>query len=99
MLLVSRFALTTGLTVQWLRSLLQVVKVVFPVYYGSQYQCQKVPQLSFVKGIKKMNALAVRDISSKHSFKSATDGFIHVHAGPGRRDDAVTRGHKLKHRG
>jgi hypothetical protein len=30
---------------------LQVIKVVFPVYYGSRYQMTKVPQHMFLKGI------------------------------------------------
>jgi hypothetical protein len=29
----------------------QVIKVVFPVYYGSRYQMTKVPQHVFLKGI------------------------------------------------
>jgi hypothetical protein len=30
----------------------QVIKVVFPVYYGSRYQMTKVPQHVFLKGIR-----------------------------------------------
>lgn len=34
----------------------QVIKVVFPVYYGSRYQCQKVPQHVFLKGMQQLDA-------------------------------------------
>lgn len=36
--------------------MLQVVKVVFPVYYGSRYQCQKVPQHVFLKGMQHLDS-------------------------------------------
>lgn len=35
---------------------LQVVKVAFPVYYGARYQCQKVPQHTFLKGMQQLDA-------------------------------------------
>lgn len=35
----------------------QVVKVVFPVYYGSRYQMTKVPQQVFLKGIEVYHAV------------------------------------------
>jgi hypothetical protein len=42
-----------NLTVIWscVAMCLQVIKVVFPVYYGSRYQMTKVPQHVFLKGI------------------------------------------------
>lgn len=37
-------------------SVLQVFKVVFPVYYGSRYQMTKVPQHVFLKGMQVYHA-------------------------------------------
>jgi aconitase A len=34
----------------------QVIKVAFPVYYGARYQCQKVPQHVFLKGIQQLES-------------------------------------------
>eukprot|EP00878_Enallax_costatus_P016007 GHUV01016783.1.p1 GENE.GHUV01016783.1~~GHUV01016783.1.p1 ORF type:complete len:261 (+),score=62.45 GHUV01016783.1:953-1735(+) len=43
----------------------QVVKVVFPVYYGSRYQMTKVPQHVFLKGIEVYKAVQQEAQSTK----------------------------------
>lgn len=35
---------------------LQVLKVLFPVYYGAAYQCQKKPQHVFLQGMQHLDA-------------------------------------------
>ena len=44
---------TALLTGSYSRShMLQVAKFVFPVYYGSRYQCEKVPKHAMMKALK-----------------------------------------------
>lgn len=35
---------------------MQVLKVVFPVYYGAQYQCEKVPKHAVLKALRAQRA-------------------------------------------
>lgn len=41
----------------------QVIKVVAPVYFGSRYQCEKLPQHSFMKGVRKLSYSAVNGMA------------------------------------
>jgi hypothetical protein len=36
----------------------QVVKIVFPVYYGAKYQCEKVPQHAVMRALRSQQAEA-----------------------------------------
>ena len=38
---------------------LQVAKVVFPVYYGAKYQCEKVPKHAVIKALRAQRAAQV----------------------------------------
>jgi hypothetical protein len=35
----------------------QVAKVVLPIWYGSQYQCSKLPRDAFLRGLRLMDAM------------------------------------------
>lgn len=51
-------------------SVVQVVKIVFPVYYGSRYQMTKVPQHVFLKGMQVYQAVKAEtrvDVHTPHA--------------------------------
>lgn len=41
---------------------MQVLKVVFPVYYGAQYQCVKMPRHAVIKALKAQQNEKVRGL-------------------------------------
>lgn len=38
---------------------MQVMKVVFPVYYGAKYQCEKVPKHAVIKALRAQRAAQI----------------------------------------
>ena len=48
------------------------MKVVFPVYYGAQYQCEKVPKHAVLKALRAQRAQAdaVKNAVSSHTERS-----------------------------
>lgn len=51
-------------------SSLQVLKVVFPVYYGAQYQCEKVPKHAVLKALRAQRAAAEAQRAAVEAAKS-----------------------------
>ena len=60
---------------------MQVLKVIFPVYYGAQYQCVKMPRHAVIKALKAQQSEKVKGLQPVAKVGSEKPGPVPEAAG------------------